>query len=171
MADLPSDPLIGAKDAITEVAEKTLESEEPPETRPYDISFAEYNSKECLINDMSKFASKAALKILRDVGVHFNDETNFLSKTITGVRISGVNKEGDYRDIFKGLKDGYHDRLREIVLDKKSYKSPEENIELRLFFVTIEKPKLFYVVAIRNDAHYDTDKSESKKKSKGTWKS
>jgi hypothetical protein len=149
------DPIV---ENITKVAEDIIQSVDAPESVPYDISFAQYNRKECLLDEIKKENAKRTLKILRDIGVYFTDEFNFSKNTDPDIQIRAVHNNGGYTDLFRGLDQQFHDSVREIVCDKHDYASRSE-IKLRIFYTTLENANKFYVIAIRDNAHYDTDKS------------
>lgn len=117
-----------------------------PELRPYLISFEKYNSKECEVSTDNKISRKA-LETLRDVGVNIRDEGDFAMR-LPRMNISPVFDQGDYRALFRGLRDNIPDlEMKEIKIERDSG---------RLFFYVINK--VFYVVAIRK-SHYDTSKT------------
>lgn len=133
---------------------------EGPELRAYNISFAQYDRKDCQIDGMDPDNAKGALIILRDVGVHFTSKENFLGKTKSNVEIKNVARDGEYASLYKGLVD---EEIREI-----KYRNDNKDVDIRVFYYTLESEKIFYLVATRH-THLDISKSKNKhnKKSGG----
>lgn len=149
-------------DEVTETLKATsLREDVLPEGELFNISFAEYNHKECLVDNIRTENAKPALKILRDIGVYFTDESNFKKHSSSELEIKPVLNLGDYSDLFRGLNHEYHDSVKEIKYDKKGHKN-KPDIKLRIFFTLLESEKIFYLIAIR-DVHYSTDKSHNKR--------
>ena len=122
------------------------QSDIEPELRPYLISFQRYNEKECQVDTMEPKVARKALKVVRDIGINIREEADFQSR-LPKLTIAPVTDAGDYRDLFKGLRDLPDIDMKEAKVDNNTG---------RLFFFIINK--IFHVVAIR-DAHYDTSKT------------
>jgi len=140
------------EDKITKVAESTLAQIPTPEIRPFKISFDKkyYKDKECEAHGISKENGSCALKILRDVGVFFVNQNNFLKETLSSLMIIPVPNDNEYSKLYRGLGDD------ELISEIK-YKQDRKNIDLRIFFTLSEPERTFHVVAIRQ-SHYKTDK-------------
>ena len=130
----------------------TNQEEEAPEIKPFKISFDEkyYKDSECEVHGMSKENGSCALKIVRDIGVYFVDQSNFLSKTLRDLTIKYVANDHGYSVLYNGLEDD--ESIYEIV-----YKKGNKNIDLRIFFTLNDSERVFHVVAIRQ-THYETRK-------------
>ena len=126
-----------------------------PELKLYKISFESYKPKECEITEIAPHNGKAALTVLRDVGIFYSSKTNFTTKEGNGVQIIPIDNDGEYTVLYKGLDEA---SIFEIKL-KKQQKNKEE-VDLRVFYYTIEPDKTFYVVAVKSSKHYDTDKGD-----------
>ena len=136
------------------------QDEEDPEAKLYRISFERYKQDECQMDGMHPENAKAALKIIRDIGIYFTSEKNYFAKS-GRAEIKPVICGGHYKELCNGL--GPDDEVKEIKLDDK-----KNRISVRLFYFTLEKDKTFYLIAAR-ETHYDTSKGYSSKK-KGRFK-
>lgn len=130
-------------------------SSEAPEASPYRISFAEYKEKECQMDSMTPVNAKATLKTIRDVGVHYTSKDNY-SSNARGVEMKTISRGGDYLTLYRGLPDD--SEIREIKC-----KHPGKEIDIRLFFFTLEKERTFYLVAAKQ-THIDTSKGDYRKR-------
>jgi hypothetical protein len=131
---------------------------EDPEALPYNISFARYNDKECQITDMDANNAKAALMILRDVGIYFSSYENY-AKYSGSAEVKRIMNDGDYSALYRGC--DADEEIKEIKLVKE-----KKNVNVRLFYFTIESSKMFYLVAVRH-THIDTTKGNYQKKHSG----
>ena len=132
-----------------------VQSEADPEALPYNISFARYNQAQCQITGMDGKNAKAALMILRDVGIYFTSSENF-SMNSGMAEIKLVFNSGDYSALYHGCHQD--EEIKEIKLSKK-----EKGIDIRVFYFTIESKKMFYVVAAKH-THIDTEKGNKNNK-------
>lgn len=139
---------------LTDAVAELPSEEEAPEVKPFKISFADYKSNECEISSgLTKDNGAVALKVLRDVGVHFTDEANFNKNVSSEVReVKYITRSGDYRNPYRGLDPDKE--VREIVCNHLKKK-----VDFRIFFYTLETERTFYVLAVRQ-SHYDTTKSK-----------
>ena len=146
-------------EGIPVTASLVSQETEGPETKLYKISFEEYKDKECQMDGMDSDNAKATLIVLRDVGIYFTSEANYQSKAGTGVEIKHVARDGNYAALYKGL---VEEDIYEIKL-KRSQK--EKEIDIRVFYFTLEPEKIFYIVAAKH-THIDTSKGKYKGKEK-----
>jgi hypothetical protein len=137
------------------VATESLETVEAPEVTPYKISFARYKEKECQMDSMSGQNARATLKVFKDVGLYYTDEKNYWSKA-GPIEIKHIVRGGDYGDLYRNLSEDTE--LKEI-----KYKHDRKEIDIRLFFFTLEVERTFYLVAARHD-HIDTGKGGFRRK-------
>jgi hypothetical protein len=152
----PEKEIVSPNDVPVAAAELP-ETSEAPEISPYKISFAEYKSDECQMNGMTGPNAKATLQILRDVGVHYTDEENYWSNS-DGIEIKPIIRDGDYLDLYRGLPDD--SEIKEI-----KYQREKKDIDIRLFFFTLEKERTFYLVATK-EQHIDTSKGNYRTKAR-----
>jgi hypothetical protein len=131
------------------------QEEEAPEVQPFKLSFAKYNPKECEIDGINPHNGKAILTIVRDIGIYFTNEENFTKKSSKDIEIKHVINGGDYKKLYRGL---YEDEEVREIKYKHSYPKKGIEIDVRLFFCSLEKEKTFYIIAVR-ESHYDTSKS------------
>lgn len=135
------------------------ESGEAPEVKLYKISFEKYKGGECTINGMDSINAHAALVVLRDVGIYYSDEENYRKNSTQPVVIKYIAPDGEYSVLYKGLVD---EDVYEIKLVKEQ---KEKQVDIRLFYTTLESEKIFYVIAARH-THYDTSKGDYERKAK-----
>lgn len=119
------------------------EGDDIPELRPYLISFADYNSKECEISELNASRAKCAISALRDIGTKVTTTTDFQRHGIDRIE---VKYKGEYKKLFKRLSPDVE--LKELKLGGG---------DARIFYYDVEPEKTLYVVAITN-SHYETDK-------------
>jgi len=125
---------------------------EEPEVLPYKISFASYKPEECEIDGMRKSNAAVALKIVRDIGTNYRGPKSSPSRFIDDVKkIVGT---GDYQRICNGLAEEIE--VQEIKFTRERRKEPENSVDLRIFFYTVDTERTFYVLAIRQ-SHYNLD--------------
>ena len=117
--------------------------EEPPEAKPFLISFEKYNAKECQLDGMESKMAKKALKTIRDIGVNIKDESDF-GKYLPKLEVVPIENSGDYRKLYKGLADMPDVEVKEAKIDRDKG---------RLFFFIVGK--IFHIIAMR-DSHYQT---------------
>ncbi|KKU50249.1 MAG: hypothetical protein UX71_C0002G0220 [Parcubacteria group bacterium GW2011_GWA1_47_10] len=133
------------------------QEDEAPEASPFYMSFIKYKKKECQIDGMTLENSQAALHVMRDVGVHFTNKTNFLSNT-SHTEIKPIKRDGEYKDLYRGLYEDEEVHEIKFIHEKKKQ-------DVRMFFSLLEKEKIFFVIAVRG-THYDTSKGSWQKKHK-----
>lgn len=143
--------------AIPVTASQVSQDTEDPEAVPYSISFVRYRPDECQITGIGLENAKAALTIFRDVGVHFSSVKEFLSNETSNVEVKNVVRDGAYMTLFSSLGD---EEVKEIKLVER-----HKNIDLRIFFFSLDTNKTFYVLALKED-HLDTDKGTYNQQSK-----
>jgi len=129
---------------------------ESPEALPFNLSFAKYNPKECQIESMNGDNAKATLDVLRDVGLNFSGINAYKSCAKSGVEVKHVNNDGDYTNLYRGIDDD----VKEI-----KYVNKNKNADIRIFFCTLEKERLFYIIAARC-THIDTSKGSNVRRSR-----
>lgn len=128
---------------IAEMPQTAIE----PELKPYRISFERYNEKECQVDYLDNKLAKKALQALRNIGINVKEESDFSAK-LPKLEIKSIRDEGDYRALFRGIRDELPDiEMREAKIETASG---------RLFFYVIDR--IFHIVTIRRD-HYDTSKT------------
>ena len=115
---------------------------EDVETKPYLISFENYNERECQIKDMLKNQPKKALEIFKLIGTKILAESDFSKFGITS---KPIRNEGEYLKLWKGLSPDVE--IKELIVQSES----------RIFYHVIEAVKKFYVVAI-TATHFETEK-------------
>ncbi len=125
---------------VAEIPSETKDNE----GEPYLISFANYNTKLCQIEDLIKNQPKAALKTLIMIGTSIFSIDDFKKNNIDRFPI---DKSGDYSQLFSRL--GEDIELMEIKLQGES----------RIFYFDIESKKTFYIVAILAN-HLETKKNK-----------
>lgn len=157
----------GEGQTIPQTAALLPEDAEAPEALPFKLSFARYNNKECEMNSMNGDCAKATLTILRDVGVFYISKDNYQKNEGNGVSIEHVIRDGDYKAVYQGLED-------DVEVKEIKHKDDRKDVDLRIFFYTIEAERIFYLIAARH-SHYDTSKGsydhKKKKKSRlGRWR-
>jgi len=113
--------------------------EEPPEAKPFLISFERYNTKECQLDGMDNKMARKTLQVIRDIGVNIKDESDF-SKHLPKLAVIPIANNGDYRKLYKGLTDMPDVEVKEAKIDRDKG---------RLFFFLVGK--IFHV-----DSHYQT---------------
>ena len=107
------------------------------------------------MDGMTGSNAKATLTILRDIGVYFTSEQNYWANA-GGVDIKPVIRAGEYATLYRGL--GEDAEIKEI-----KFQHERKEVDVRLFFFSLEKDKTFYLVATRQ-THYDTSKGDFRKK-------
>lgn len=95
---------------------------------------------------MDPKVARKALKVVRDIGINVRQEADFKAQ-LPKLTIKPVDDSGDYRALFRGLRDLPDVEMREVKVDSDSG---------RLFFFVINK--ILHVVAIRG-SHYDASKT------------
>lgn len=135
--------------AVAELSKAAIS--EPPEPVPFSLSFASYMPDMCDIDGMDGSHSAAALKTLRDVGVHYFDDKSFAPPS-SKVAVRHVANSGDYSVFYKSL--GADQEVYELKYDHL-----KKDVHFRIFFFTMSRT--FHVRAVRSN-HLDM--------TKGKWK-
>lgn len=154
-SEAPEPELPGTTIVPKEAAEFPKEQEDV-EAIPFKISFEDYKNRECQIDGLKKTNAAAVLKIIRDIGVYFTDESNLLANASCIDEILTIVRRGDYLQICKGLEEDI--QVKEIKYAHQNRRQPENDVDIRLFFYTLESERTFYVLAVRQD-HYNLDHS------------
>lgn len=143
--EIPKPELVDESGQIPPESAELPQSDIEPELRPFLISFQRYSDKECQVDTMDTKVARKALKVVRDIGINIRNEDDFKSR-LPKLTVAPVGDFGDYRALFKGLRDLPDVEMKEIKIERDKG---------RLFFFVIDK--IFHVVAIR-DSHYETDR-------------
>jgi hypothetical protein len=118
-----------------------------PELKPYRISFERYNEKECEVEQLDNKLARKTLEAVRNIGINVKEDSDFGAK-LPKLEIKSIRDDGDYRVLFRGIRDELPDiEMREVKIEKDSG---------RLFFYVIDR--IFHIIAIRKN-HYDTSKT------------
>jgi len=136
---------------IPDINAVSQQQEEAPEVKPFSISFDDqyYKHKECQAHGMSKVNGATALKVIRDIGVYFTDQSNFSQNSLSYLEIKYVHNNGKYERLYKKL--DVEDEIYEIKCVRES-----KSIDFRIFFTLNTLKRVFHVIAIR-ESHYSTD--------------
>jgi hypothetical protein len=148
--DVP-EPGISEEESILPNSLAELSEEIEPETRPYLISFLNYNDRLCqLEGSFDNKQRKNCLMLIKKIGTKVFSKSDIFKLEVT---IKPVVNDGDYSDLYRGLDDG--------VQVEEAYLSNGYNEKGRMFFFTVDSQKIFYFIAFKN-THIDTSKSSIK---------
>lgn len=141
--------------------DKVLEYQQPDvqtdfEAKKYKISFDKYIEAECGINGLDGLHAQSAIRIIRDIGLNFNDGGGFASGEnvcIEHVYRESEKAKNEYAVFYKNVEGDAE--IKEIkIVDEKRVKNPitkikeVKKINYRIFFYITPNDKTFHIRAI-----------------------